>query len=127
MYIQKTLLLLTGLIFIISFNLSAQRLQDSLLNYFTLLQNTPQEKLYLHLDKPFYGAGDTIWFKAYLQNAVSYKSDAKSNYFILELINREDSIMERRKVRRDSLGLRGSIPLPPDIQQGEYYIRGYSN
>ncbi len=25
----------------------------------------PQEKVYLHTDKPYYLVGDTIWFKAY--------------------------------------------------------------
>ena len=28
----------------------------------------PQEKIYLHLDRPSYWAGDDIWFKAYLKN-----------------------------------------------------------
>ena len=26
----------------------------------------PTEKAYLHLDKPYYAVGDTIWFKAYV-------------------------------------------------------------
>ena len=29
----------------------------------------PQEKIYLHFDKPFYAGGDTIWFKAYIVNS----------------------------------------------------------
>ena len=30
---------------------------------------TAQEKVYLHLDKPYYAIGDNIWFKAYTINA----------------------------------------------------------
>ena len=28
----------------------------------------PQEKIYLHLDRPSYWANDDIWFKAYVKN-----------------------------------------------------------
>src|SRR5690349_15099501 len=28
-----------------------------------------QEKIYLHFDKPFYAAGENMWFKAYLVEA----------------------------------------------------------
>ena len=43
--------------------LSGQNVQDTIIAYFNLLEKIPQEKLYLHLDKPFYGAGEKIWFK----------------------------------------------------------------
>ena len=29
------------------------------------------EKVYLHLDRPYYSAGDDIWIKAYLVDAVT--------------------------------------------------------
>lgn len=38
--------------------LSGQNGQDTIIAYFNLLEKVPQEKLYLHLDKPFYGAGE---------------------------------------------------------------------
>lgn len=38
--------------------LSGQNVQDTIIAYFNLLEKVPQEKLYLHLDKPFYGAGE---------------------------------------------------------------------
>ena len=31
----------------------------------------PQEKVHLHLDKPYYAIGDDIWFKAYIVDAKS--------------------------------------------------------
>jgi hypothetical protein len=36
----------------------------------------PQEKVHLHLDKPYYAIGDNIWFKAYVVNA------EKMNYLL---------------------------------------------
>ncbi len=29
----------------------------------------PQERVYLHLDRPSYWAGDDVWFKAYVKNS----------------------------------------------------------
>ena len=77
--------------------LSAQNKLDSVVSYFHQLQGTHQEKLYLHLDKPYYGAGDNIWYKGYLVNATSHLENPKSNFIITELINRTDSIILQRK------------------------------
>ena len=85
-------------------SLSGQNTQDTILVYFNLLEKVPQEKLYLHLDKPFYGAGEKIWFKGYLVNSVTHQDNTQSNFIITELVNRSDSIVERKKIRRDSLG-----------------------
>ncbi|NDV63649.1 TonB-dependent receptor plug domain-containing protein [Bacteroides sp. 224] len=101
--------------------------QDSIINYFRILQSTPQEKLYLHLDKPFYTAGDNIHFKGYLQNAITHKSNAQSNFIITELLDQKDSIIYRKKIRRDSIGFVGNFSLPAELQEGNYYLRGYSN
>lgn len=106
---------------------SAQNMQDTIIAYFNLLKNVPQEKLYLHLDKPFYGAGEKIWFKGYLVNAVTHQDNTQSNFIITELINRSDSIIGRKKIRRDSLGFHNAFALPPTLPAGDYYLRAYSN
>lgn len=122
----RTLILLyTSLIY--AFSLAAQSKQDTIIAHFNLLKNIPGEKLYLHLDKPFYGAGENIWFKGYLVNAISHKNDAKSNFIITELVNRTDSVLQRKKIRRDSLGFENAIILPPNLPEGEYNLRGYTN
>lgn len=108
-------------------SLSAQDMQDTIIAHFNLLEKIPQEKLYLHLDKPIYGAGEKIWFKGYLVNAITHQDNSKSNFIITELINRSDSIIERKKIRRDSLGFHNAFTLPPTLPAGDYYLRGYSN
>lgn len=105
----------------------AQSKQDSIASYFQLLQNIPQEKLYLHLDKPYYGAGDNIWFKGYLVDAISHRDNSKSNFIITELVNRTDSVLLRKKIRRDSLGFQNAFTLPVTLPAGDYYLRGYTS
>lgn len=108
-------------------SLSAQSTQDTIIANFNLIEKIPQEKLYLHLDKPYYGAGEKIWFKGYLLNAVTHKDNTLSNFIITELINRSDSIVERKKILRDSLGYENAFTLPPTLPAGDYYLKGYSN
>ena len=94
-------------------SLSGQNTQDTILAYFNLLEKVPEEKLYLHLNKPFYGAGEKIWFKGYLVNSVTHQDNTQSNFIITELVNRSDSIVERKKIRRNSLGFHNAFTLPP--------------
>ena len=101
-----------------SLSASAQNMQDTIIAYFNLLKNVPQEKLYLHLDKPYYGAGEKLWFKGYLVNAVTHQDNTQSNFIITELINRSDSIVERKKIRRDSLGFHNAFTLTPTLPAG---------
>ena len=108
--------------------ISAQETRDTIITNFHLWEDIPQEKVYLHLDKPYYGAGEKIWFKEYLVNAVTHKDNCLSNFIITELLSSSDSLVCRKKIRRDSLGLfHNAIELPADLPQGNYYLRAYTN
>ncbi len=123
---KRSITVLLGVLLYFS-SLSAQSMQDTIIANFSLMERIPKEKLYLHLDKPFYGAGEKIWFKGYLVNATTHQDNSQSNFIITELINRSDSIVERKKIRRDSLGFHNAFTLPATLPAGDYYLRGYSN
>ena len=123
---KRSITVLLGVLLYFS-SLSAQTMQDTIIANFSLMERIPKEKLYLHLDKPFYGAGEKIWFKGYLVNAITHQDNAQSNFIITVLINRSDSIVERKKIRRDSLGFHNAFTLPATLPAGDYYLRGYSN
>ncbi|MDD4923187.1 MAG: hypothetical protein PHS30_12040, partial [Bacteroidales bacterium] len=94
--------------------------------FFKEVLQLPQEKLYLHMDKPYYSAGEDIWFKGYLVNAITHAPTAKSNFIYVELINKSDSVFQRVKIRKDSLGFDGKLTLSPEIPSGDYTVRAYS-
>lgn len=123
---KRSITVLLGVLLYFS-SLSAQTMQDTIIANFSLMERIPKEKLYLHLDKPFYGAGEKIWFKGYLVNATTHQDNSQSNFIITVLINRSDSIVERKKIRRDSLGFHNAFTLPATLPAGDYYLRGYSN
>lgn len=70
---KRSITVLLGVLLYFS-SLSAQTMQDTIIANFSLMERIPKEKLYLHLDKPFYGAGEKIWFKGYLVNAITHQN-----------------------------------------------------
>ncbi|WP_221659182.1 TonB-dependent receptor plug domain-containing protein [Bacteroides salyersiae] len=104
----------------------AQDLKEKVSDYFQLHTVYPQEKLYLHLDKPYYAAGERIYWKGYLVDAVSHAPNTKSNFVYVELIDRDDKVISKYKVRREQGSFHGSILLPADIPAGEYYMRAFT-
>ena len=99
----------------------------TIVNHFSNeIRHTVQEKVYIQTDKPYYSAGEDIWFKAYLVNAVSNVPKSLSNYLYVELIDNSDSVLSRVKIRKDSLGFSGSIHLKPETPIGNYVLRAYT-
>lgn len=88
----------------------------------------PQENIYVQTDKSDYVAGDTLWFRAYLVNAISRKQESLSRYVYAELIDAQaDTIVCRVKAHKDSLNMiHAYIALPPSLSKGTYRFRAYT-
>src|ERR1700760_4735111 len=50
------------------------------------------EKVYLHFDKPYYAAGDTIYFKAYLTMGERHEPSSISGVLYVDLIGMDNKI-----------------------------------
>jgi len=89
-------------------------------------EELPQEKVHLHLDKPYYAIGDNIWFKAYVTNATKGSLTEISNALYVELINENDSVKKQIKIPLTAgLGW-GDFKLTDTLQEGNYRIRAYT-
>jgi len=89
-------------------------------------KGNPQEKVYLQTDKPYYSAGEDLWFKAYLVDATTHLPNSISRFIYVELTDKSDSVIYRVKIRKDSLGFDGFIKLKPELPVGYYTLRAYS-
>jgi hypothetical protein len=85
-----------------------------------------QEKVYLQTDKPYYSAGEEIWFKGYLVNSTTIEPVSKSQFLYVELIDKMDSVHYRVKINKDSLGFSGHIKIKPEMPAGLYCLRAYT-
>ncbi len=107
---------------------SAPSVQESIIQYFRVLLKTPQEKVYLQLDKSLYSAGESIWFKGYLVSAVTHREqDAFSKFVMVELVDRKDSIVLSKKIKEEGGLFYGNLTLNGEFPAGDYYLRAYTN
>jgi hypothetical protein len=91
-----------------------------------LITSYPFEKVYLHLDKPYYAAGDTIWFKAYV-TIDQHSPTILSNIVYVDIANNQDSITRFLKLPVVNGVANGNIALTPaDFKQGNYHLRAYT-
>ena len=86
----------------------------------------PQEKIYLHMDKPYYAIGDTMWFKGYLTIGSHHQLSALSGAMYVELLSERDSVLQQLKLPVTSGMVMGDIILKDDYPQGTYRIRAYT-
>ncbi|WP_432714631.1 TonB-dependent receptor plug domain-containing protein [Pedobacter sp.] len=85
-----------------------------------------QEKVHLHLDKPYYAIGDDIWFKAYLVNTLDNRPSTLSNLLYVELINEVDSVKKQLLLPVMGGITWGDFKLTDSLQEGNYRIRAYT-
>jgi hypothetical protein len=85
------------------------------------------EKVYLHTDRTYYFAGDNIWFKTYLIDALDRLPTDHSSNLHVELISPSSDIISSRVVRLDSGLGHGDFKLVASLKSGRYKIRAYTN
>ncbi|MCG8320490.1 MAG: MG2 domain-containing protein, partial [Cytophagales bacterium] len=86
-------------------------------------QQLPQEKIYLHLDKPFYKPGDDIWIKAYLRDGGTHKASSTSEIVYVELINPKGSVEKTLNLIAKNGSTHGDFKLAPNAPGGIYKVR----
>ncbi len=89
-------------------------------------QNFPIEKAYLQFDKPYYAAGDTIYFKAYVTKGENHKLSDLSGVLHVDLVNTKNHIDQSIQLRLDTGVAWGDFALPDSLPQGNYRVRAYT-
>jgi hypothetical protein len=109
--------------------ISAQnQLPDKLQQQFNDYQsNALQEKLFVHTDKTFYLAGETVWFKIYAVDASFHKPLATSSVTYIEILNKDLKPVVQSKITMLKGNGAGSVTLPGFLATGNYILRAYTN
>jgi hypothetical protein len=119
----KLLLLVNCLLFAL---LASAQIDQTLKTLDTYHEQHIKEKIYLHLDKNDYSAGETIWFKLYCTTApFNYLSNI-SKIANVELISPTNKIIKSIKIPI-TLGLSiGDFNLPDTLEEGSYRVRSFT-
>jgi hypothetical protein len=86
-----------------------------------------QEKAYLHLDRPVYGTGETIWFSAYVVDASRHQLDSLSSVLHVDLLSPERKVVARRTLRLQGGRANGDLDIADTLAAGTYVLRAYTN
>ena len=84
------------------------------------------EKLYLMTDKPYYSAGETLFFSGYLVHATMLTQSSSSMFVYAELISPEGQLVERIKVAATDKQFIGTFMLNARLTSGRYTLRAYT-
>jgi len=84
------------------------------------------EKVYLHFDKPYYAAGDTVYFKAYVTAGDRHELSDISGVLHAELINTTSKIDQAIILQITDGVAWGDFALPDTLPKGNYHIRAYT-
>lgn len=102
------------------------RFADIILALDSMASLNPVEKTHLHIDKPYYSVGDTIWIKAYVTDQNNRLSDL-SKIVHVELISGNDSIKTSLAMPITGGQAWGAITLDDSLfRAGDYTLRAYT-
>ncbi|MBF9223492.1 TonB-dependent receptor plug domain-containing protein [Hymenobacter ruricola] len=100
------------------------RLAQQLQRFYALAS---PEKVYLHLDREAYAAGETIWYKGYVTGAAPLPADSLSRVLYVDVIGPTQKLLMHHALAVQEGGAPGSLLLPPNLPEGLYTLRAYTN
>lgn len=125
---KTNLLSLTIAILLFAFTFEDDLLEKIVTKFNRFQDELPQEKAYLHLDKPYYTAGETIWFKAYLVEATTHLPDTISIPLYVELIdNQRGKLIDKKILKLEGGSAAADFQLADTLKAGYYSLRAYTN
>ena len=116
-----------GLIFFtVIFNCGAQAQDLTFVkNSITALaDNFPQEKIYLHFDKPSYAPGETAWFKAYLMAGSDPSYISKTVY--IDFIDANGRIVKHCIQPDSQSAASGDFEIPIEYKNELLFVKAYT-
>lgn len=127
MKMKRAIHVLMVLFLVLNSNAQATSVFDSLSYRLETQKNLyPQEKIYLHTDKPHYVSGERVWFSSYLVDAFSLLPKTESRYLYVELISPANTVVDRIKIRQDQKTFSGYLQLADTLAEGNYTIAAYT-
>ena len=120
--------LLISLFFLLCFKLCYTQEVNKLIHSINEYAGSyPVEKIYLHLDKPYYAEGEIIYLRAYLTNMHLKKDIEGSRIIYVELTDEKKHTVRRIVLHSDKNEFAGQIELPDSLPPANYHLRAYTN
>jgi len=90
-------------------------------------QEHPEDRLYVHTDKPMYKSGETVWFSTYVREGAKLLPSEVSGIVHAELLNPKGSIDQQIKLIADNGVAKGDFMIDEAAVGGMYKLKCYTN
>lgn len=107
-----------------AFSQSSAELIEEKFNSFTAANQT--EKVYLHLNKSFFSAGEDLWFKAYVTTGPFHSPGSLGNVLNVLITDPQGQEVARRAILLKNGTGKGDFHLSDTLGAGEYHIQAYT-
>jgi uncharacterized protein YfaS (alpha-2-macroglobulin family) len=97
-----------------------KRLAAAVEQYF---KNSPTQRHYLHLDKPLYQPGETIWWRVFELQSATLMHSPDGTGVSVELVSPKGATVLQKRVQISASLATNDFVIPPDVQGGEYVLR----
>jgi len=85
-----------------------------------------KQRIYLQTDRKVFAAGEKIWFKALLVNALNNRLDTASKNLFIDLVDDNDNVIKQLVLNTVAQRTNGAIQLSDSLNSGWYWLRGYT-
>lgn len=89
--------------------------------------NRPEEKVYLHFDRPYYVPGETFWFKAYITLGGDHLPSQQSGLLYVDLYNEQDKLIDQLRIRCHIGFGQGQFDLRLPVNSEKLRVRAYTH
>jgi hypothetical protein len=93
----------------------------------TYNQDNPEDRVYLHFDKPMYKPGETIWFSAFVRNGTDLKPSEKSEILYAELIDPKGNVSQKHNLIARKGKANADFFIDKNAMGGIYKVKAYTN
>lgn len=90
-------------------------------------RNRPEEKAFLHFDKPYYVAGETVWFKGYITLGADHFPSAQSEVLYVDFYDDKNTFISQVLIHCKNGFGSGYFDLPPELNTSELRVKAYTN
>jgi len=105
----------------------AQVLSTMQNNFIASQKENLREKIFMHINKSFYVAGEILWFKIYCTDGSTNKPLNLSKIAYVELVDENHNAVVQSMVELNNGTGNGSLYLPFSLNNGHYVIRSYTS
>ncbi len=89
-------------------------------------ERMPDERVYLHIDKPIYKPGEDIWFSAYLVSGAENTPSSVSHVIYVDLLSPKGTVVRNTMLYTRNGNAKGNFKLNDDDEGGLYKIKAYT-